>query len=1477
MVDFIIYSKNGVAKHESKTAYNNDGEQVQTDSLEYHGSWMGECYISVDVKSAYPIDFQIGDYIDYRGERFTLANDPAVVKKSERGSYGEGFEYKDIKFSARQAELTDIRFLDYVLGDNELHYTSLPDFPFYAASIEDYADRLQANTNRWCQENGFILSGYDSVVHGYTQTDYWLFITPDRDRFIQRAAILRKDGDNWVGLTPAAAGAIWDASYPNGTNVSDEKKDISVTVSSEAISTALERIKKDFGLNFINRDRKVIIGAAGIETDHLFEYGKGHGLYEMERQVDNDQQVITKLYAYGSNKNLPVRYYADIQKEYYDYVRGYTVKDINHGYRKYIDMEMDMLFDSDLFTMELKDNWEFGSETLIHYEVEIRANDITVKAYAFSVGDVDSYKLHLYVMTYGDGRWESLTDPETFEAFVDAINKGDKVYFTKHIRGTEWPSDKYDYSNIGNTAYTSFVELMDAQHYTGEYINIEFIIDTAFDKKYFTTKSNDVDVYDGEGNPVDGYIISMHYDDYKATCLVWREFEGTHVGKCHVRMRWDSDATKEKDYYEHDGNKAYDFFYYRYLLQEAELIIDGGANYTYFPTIHTDYTEPGLPNNMAVSKLMLPGFPTQSLYSWVKSQPDCTAHDDATGQATWRGYTAIFSKEKYRPFILSVNSNELGIREASKNFDGSDDTDEIFPTLEGSGYDIVRVAEIMTDNGMIDDGEDTPTVKLSVPLFDDLDELVSENTEGGEAASIQMKDGFCGSRTLKIKNVVRKENLWEVECEREYDTLIQLYFPYSYNASIGERPTANEAYQIRGSNISGYDGDHFVYTGIPMSKTYIDAAAVKLLVAALEFLSKNEYTRYTFLPKIDDLYMSREYDDAVINSRTPLHDSIKEGDLLNFKDEDLLIPNSLVFIDSLTIKEDGNNGIPTYEVTLRTDKTVGTMQRIQNQITSMSSQMNNGRSSITIGQIDREIENYGRKMFLSKRGDDTAQGLIGFAKGLWVKALGLFGINDDGDGKLRNLEVAENAHSPNYEPGVRGWNIDSDGNMEAETIRVRSALEVDELRINRQQAQEGDTIYAENDQIESVEERYDETQGVMTYILTLKEKWEGYFTAQQYGNILRGKINTLAAKDAGVSDYTGQEYQASQQEDAGGNKYYTSFMQTIATHNTDQSLGVNQIRVVLFGDSEVPMSRNYPPCALMAIARWGCIDYSAEYEGTPQYNDVVRSIKRRQQSFIVLSSDGRIVKLTGVDSPILRNGNYGTTLGILPDFVQNYPTVHDRMIAGRDYLYAQGVVVGDFIKIDVEGNPIPTVVDKGEWQNNTPYYYNKFNETTQQYETHRVRHNGGTWQCLQSQPVIESGVPHYYEPKWNSPYWMLVDGNDNLTIEFVSSKGYSFRRGYVDTVITPHLFYGNVEIDADGTEIDAQYWNWTRSSESGKTTADEAWDAKHTGLVTGIKTLHLTNNDMPQTWSSANKAIFTCTVSVNDGKTTRIVDNQIIS
>lgn len=659
-----------------------------------------------------------------------------------------------------------------------------------------------------------------------------------------------------------------------------------------------------------------------------------------------------------------------------------------------------------------------------------------------------------------------------------------------------------------------------------------------------------------------------------------------------------------------------------------------------------------------------------------------------------------------------------------------------------------------------------------------------------------------------------------------------------------------------------HSGDEFVILGISLPTTYVTNAEARLDDAAKEYMRENNVHYYEYPLKFDEHFLT---------THTDILSQIRNNTIVRFQYGGEL-PMAL-YVKQMTVKYSGV--LPTYDITLTDD-----VEIVLNQIGQVTDDVSRMRVQVS------ELQKYYSENIinainekLSKVVDDVCQGRITFQQGL--DSIGSAIFHDE----LR---------SPDFTSGLytgRGWRVDQLGNAEFESVRARSFLEVVELLVNRMQAQEGDTVFSDNDQIDRVDKYVDPTDSSVSYVLSLKEKWAGYYTPQMYGNILKGIINTLAAKDAGVSDV--QDSQTVEKD--GSNSFFTSWMRVIATHNTDNTLSPNQIRVVLYGDNETPAGRNFEPCELMTMTRWGCINYSAadasKYadEGLDTQASILASIKRRQQVFYISTSEGRIVKLTGVDSPILRNGNYGTTLGILPEFVQNYPVVHDRMIAGRDYLYAQGVVVGDFIKIDVEGNPIPTVVDKGEWQNNTPYYYNKFNETTQQYETHRVRHNGGTWQCLQSQPIISGGVETYYEPKWNSPYWMLVDGNDNLTIEFVSSKGYSFRRGAVNTDITPHLFYGNVDISGDleiTEEVADEYWNWTRHEEVNETfdpqtgeriivytPQDETWNAQHQHM----RLLHLSNLDMPAAWSTRNKAIFTCTVTLNDGKTTRIVDNQIIS
>ena len=643
------------------------------------------------------------------------------------------------------------------------------------------------------------------------------------------------------------------------------------------------------------------------------------------------------------------------------------------------------------------------------------------------------------------------------------------------------------------------------------------------------------------------------------------------------------------------------------------------------------------------------------------------------------------------------------------------------------------------------------------------------------------------------------------------------------------------------------NGDKFVILGISLPTSYITTAEQSLDETMKEYMLENNVHYYDYPLKFDEHFFA---------TNTGILEQIQNNNIVRFQYAGVQMA---LYIKQITIKY-GDKPLPQYDITLTDD-----VEIVLNQIGQVTDDVSRMRVQVSELQkyySENLIQEINSK--LSKVVDDVCQGRITFQQGL--DALGSVIFHD----KIQ---------SPQFEEGLytgRGWRIDNLGNAEFESARVRSFLEIVELIVNRLQAQEGDTLFTDNDQIEKVDVIEDETDHSISYILTLKEKYQGYVTGQMYGNVVKGIINTLAAKQAGVSDY-----ESTSVEVDGENKYYTSWMRVIGTHNTNVNLGVNQIQVVLYGDNYVPAGRNFAPCELMTIARWGCVDYSDPED--PDYETIKASIIRRQRMFMISTTDGRVVKYTGVDSPILKNGNYGVTIGELPEFVKNYPDVRailDQVGEHTDWLYAQGIVVGNYIKVDREGLPVPVTVFCGEWvdgsqvANPSPgqgiYFYNEYNEDTQQYEIHEVRHNGGRWQCLQHQPVVSGGAATYYEPKWNSPYWRLVDGNDNLTIEFVSSKGYSFRRGNVDTVVTPHLFYGNVDIT---NEVAAEYWNWSRESESGKTDADRTWDAQHAQQ----KTLHLTDNEMPSTWSFKDKAIFTCTVVLNDGKTTRIVDNQIIS
>ena len=459
------------------------------------------------------------------------------------------------------------------------------------------------------------------------------------------------------------------------------------------------------------------------------------------------------------------------------------------------------------------------------------------------------------------------------------------------------------------------------------------------------------------------------------------------------------------------------------------------------------------------------------------------------------------------------------------------------------------------------------------------------------------------------------------------------------------------------------NGDKFVILGISLPTSYITTAEQSLDETMKEYMLENNVHYYDYPLKFDEYFFA---------TNTGILEQIQNNNIVRFQYAGVQMA---LYIKQITIKY-GDNPLPQYDITLTDD-----VEIVLNQIGQVTDDVS--RMRVQVSELQKYYsENLIKEINskLSKVVDDVCQGRITFQQGL--DALGSVIFHD----KIQ---------SPQFEEGLytgRGWRIDNLGNAEFESARVRSFLEIVELIVNRLQAQEGDTLFTDNDQIEKVDVIEDETDHSISYILTLKEKYQGYVTGQMYGNVVKGIVNTLAAKQAGVSDY-----ESTSVEVDGANKYYTSWMRVIGTHNTNINLGVNQIQVVLYGDNYVPAERNFAPCELMTIARWGCVDYSDPED--PDYETIKASIIRRQRMFMISTTDGRVVKYTGVDSPILKNGNYGVTIGELPEFVKNYPDVRvilDQVGEHTDWLYAQGIIVGNYIKVDREGLPVPVTVFCGD-------------------------------------------------------------------------------------------------------------------------------------------------------------------------------------
>lgn len=765
-----IYHKDG-----SKLTDVNE-EQITVHGLEYSDSWMGECFLTINFKHEVPINFQIGDYIVYRGERFELNYEPGKDKQARPDTYGEGFVYDSVKFNALQDELARAEFLDVVLNDNELHYTALPKFPFYVQTLDDLLDRIQANLD-------------EQIGKGL-----WKIYSRNMERSVQRGALKSE----------------WLTVYGEKTD-DNVIESMSITIDSQTCWQALALVNEKWDVNFIVRGRNIYVGTTGIEANHIFKYGLGKGLYEIVQNADSDQSVITRLRAYGSEKNLPSHYYADLGVKYVANITKVVTA------TTYVDLEL----------------------------------------------DID------YIETYFKNKRKFVVSGESQE------------------QESGW------------------------------------VLQVTFDFQTIIT----------------GYVTPLSGSN---KCRFYSELKGTQI---------DSGDEESKD--------KLDAFIAQVNAGNTKMYITSGLNKKIVPSYMKEYAE-NLPNNMSINRLMLPGFPHVSLNDFYDS---LTEQEKKYVNPT--GKQHIFSTDPHRPYIDSINIEQIGLRSASQFFDTDDKTNgviEIYPTIEEMEIGGVRVDEIDEGVAPDDDGRfgDNETVKnVDIYLNEAIDFDINDLKD--DDFSISMKDGMCGGRTLKVASSTKVDGRWRLTIERVKDDALELWFPY-------------KDYPIK-------NGDHFVLTGITLPDSYVNAASLKLLKYAIALLDKNDYTRYVYQPKVDELFMARQHDQAVADSTgtiKSLHDTLKAGDLMNFNDTDLNI-EGVISIDQLIIKEEDGK-IPTYDITLREDKEVGTIQKIQQQISSLQSGNGGTGAGLTTIQVKNQVATEGSKYFVSKLIDDTAKGTVTWEK-----------------------------------------------------------------------------------------------------------------------------------------------------------------------------------------------------------------------------------------------------------------------------------------------------------------------------------------------------------------------------------------------------------------------------------------------------------------------------------------------------------------
>lgn len=243
------------------------GQTIFEGAPRYVGAYLKPGYLEFgQIGSPTPINWHVGDYVAYSrtGKTYRLYRTPQTIEQGARNRYGASFQYENVQFFDDSKQLEFCPFTDLVPGDNTIHFSTQNTVSFFGKPL-NVAERLQA-----CLEAQYGSGSWEIRIVTTTDADLLELLDTEVEFAVAGVnclEVLDKVYETWNGLG-------WIHTVESGVNV-------------------------------------ITIGASNVRTsaNTTVPFAYDDGLVRVEKSIANADQIGTRLFAYGSMKNMDATYY----------------------------------------------------------------------------------------------------------------------------------------------------------------------------------------------------------------------------------------------------------------------------------------------------------------------------------------------------------------------------------------------------------------------------------------------------------------------------------------------------------------------------------------------------------------------------------------------------------------------------------------------------------------------------------------------------------------------------------------------------------------------------------------------------------------------------------------------------------------------------------------------------------------------------------------------------------------------------------------------------------------------------------------------------------------------------------------------------------------------------------------------------------------------------------------------------------------